>query len=250
MPVMNFQEAARLSRLNIARFKRIFSGSPTEHRSARPAQQIERRSGGTATADADPGSIRGVAVTWGRLSADLGGWRERIARGAFTESIESDQDIAAFVSHDAARLLGRKANGTLAVEETAKGLEFTCSLPRTSYAADLRALVERGDVLECSFGFTCDASTWSVEKDENGERVDVRTVTSARLWEISPCLYGAYGAGTSVGVLRAAMFPDGVPAELRSRLSSPIAQPVDPEETQEREIAEMCARALLIETEL
>ena len=45
-------------------------------------------------------------------SQDLGGFKERIKPGAFKESIENDDIIAAF-NHDNNMILGRNVSGTL-----------------------------------------------------------------------------------------------------------------------------------------
>jgi uncharacterized protein len=103
---------------------------------------------------ATPTRLVGYAAVFGSLSNDLGGFKERIQPGAFRNTIESNQDVRALVDHDASKILGRTSSGTLRLMEDSRGLRFELDLPEgVSYAADLRALVARGDIRGMSFGF-------------------------------------------------------------------------------------------------
>ena len=88
-----------------------------------------------------------------------------------------------------------------------KGLNFRCTAPDTATARDLAALVERGDVDGCSFGFYTRDDHW--ERGEN--EVYVRTLLDVELEEISITPFEAYPA-TSVSVRSA-------PREIRAKLS-------------------------------
>src|SRR5688572_14040416 len=72
------------------------------------------------------GSVRpvivGYAAIFDALSYDLGGFRERIAVGAFTRSLRDGADVRALVDHDPVRILGRNKSGTLRLKPNAKGL--------------------------------------------------------------------------------------------------------------------------------
>ena len=71
----------------------------------------------------DGGKMWGHAAVYGKLSEDLGGFRERIQRGAFSEVIKKS-DARCLVNHNADKLLGRQGAGTLLLEDTVRGLHF------------------------------------------------------------------------------------------------------------------------------
>ena len=157
--------------------------------------------------DAENRTVTGYFALFNERSLDLGGFTEVIAPGAFTRSLTNNPDVLALVDHDPRKLLGRTSSGTLQVHEDQRGLAFSVSLPDTSYANDLRCLMDRGDIKACSFGFVCEADDWS--KDTDGTQI--RTVKSVRLIEGSIVATPAYPSTTAQ--LRS-LFPDGVPAEV------------------------------------
>ncbi len=64
-------------------------------------------------------------------------------------------------------VLGRKTkSGTLRLSEDSTGLHFDCDLPKTQAANDLRELIRRGDIDQCSSGFRTVDDSWA----ENGTR--------------------------------------------------------------------------------
>ena len=88
-------------------------------------------------------------------------------------------------------MLARTRSGTLTLNDTASGLRFTADLAETSVGNDVRALLERGDLSgEMSFGFYVDRDEWNPRRTE-------RTVTAARLVELSVVVDAAYGEKTS-----------------------------------------------------
>jgi HK97 family phage prohead protease len=123
----------------------------------------------------------GYIAVFDQLSEDLGGHRERIARGAFSDSLRRD-DIRALWNHDADLVLGRNKAGTLDLAEDAFGLAFKNTPPQTSWFSDRLVTLRRGDVTGCSFGFYTDADSWLTEAD--GTRV--RTIEKVTLIEVSP----------------------------------------------------------------
>lgn len=188
---------------------------------------------GYAAAFSTPGQPRG-------LSSDLGGFRERVGRTAFDRSLSRGDDVYCAHNHDPSRLLGRTKNGTLKLSTDSYGLRFACDMAPTSVGRDAAALIERGDMTECSFGFVCDpdGESWDDEEDEGGRRVMVRTLRSVRLFDVSSVTSPAYGGGvTSVSTQADStppffnsarsfdqLFPTGLPAEVRTRIPNARAQ--------------------------
>lgn len=126
-------------------------------------------------------------------TTDLG-WlgRERIARTAFDVVLASPAtDVRALFNHDPMHLLGRQQAGTLRLSTDTHGLEFEIDLPKTTYANDLRELVERGDLDGASFGFLPGDYQW----DE--DRATITHTSVERLVDVSPVTFPAYdGAST------------------------------------------------------
>ena len=137
---------------------------------------------------ADGFSLTGHAAVFGQLSENLGGFREKIKRGAFRKALSAERNVVALWEHDARWLLASTRAGTLVLREDPKGLRASMDVAPTSYADDLRTLVERGDLHQMSFGFTVATDEWH-EKD--GEVL--RTITEIdRLFDVSAVAMPAY----------------------------------------------------------
>ena len=144
---------------------------------------IEKRDGGEVR-------LVGHAAVFNSLSEDLGGFREQIMPGAFTDAIEAD-DVRALFNHDPNFVLGRNRSKTLRMAEDARGLAIEIKLPDTQTVRDLVvAPIERGDVSQMSFGFSVKPGGQDWAKDDEG-RV-IRTLKKVRLFDVSPVTYPAY----------------------------------------------------------
>ena len=142
----------------------------------------------TRTEKRDDGSttITGHAAVFNQLSGDLGGFREIIAENAF-ENVLND-DVRALINHDPSLLLARTTSGTLNLEQTKKGIQYSFDVPDTTYGRDLIISMERGDITQSSFAFTIEDDSW--ETTEDGE---VRTINKVKqLYDVSPVTYPAY----------------------------------------------------------
>lgn len=148
---------------------------------------LEIRSGNQL--QASQGRLLGYAAVFNKPSHDLGGFREVILPGAFRRTLATSEHVRALYNHNADQVLGRVGAGTLRLEEDDKGLRFELDLPPTTYAADLAALVERGDVSGCSFAFRVrpGGETW---EQRDGE--DVRVLSALDLDEITITANPAY----------------------------------------------------------
>lgn len=175
-----------------------------------PVERLEVR--GEAGGDAGGPVIEGYAAVFDTLSVDLGGWRERIAPGAFKRTI-GESDVRALWDHDAKYVLGRNRAGTLALEEDARGLRIKATPPDTVWAADLMTMMKRGDVNQMSFGFYVRADEW-VEEPDFGL---VRVLRDVDLFDVSVVTYPAYPATS---------------AEARARASEQRPGPADDKDAQ------------------
>ena len=140
-------------------------------------------------------SISGHASIF-NVEYDVGPFREIIRPGTFAESIKTD-DVRALWGHDANIVLGRNKAGTLLLKEDSVGLAFTIDAP--SWAEPHLETIRRGDISQASFAFTVDGSDGeNFQRGTNGEK-DLRVITKARLWDVSPVAFPASPA-TDVSV--------------------------------------------------
>ena len=140
-----------------------------------------------------PVELTGHAAVFNKLSLDLGGFRERIKRGTFKDTLAND-DPRGIWNHNNDIVLGRQGNGTLTLKEDRDGLAFTLYPPDTQLVRDMViAPIERGDVTQMSFGFRTIEDSWSTVDSE-----EIRELRKVTLIEISPVTFPAY-PDTDVG---------------------------------------------------
>lgn len=146
--------------------------------------------------DGESPKIVGYPAKFNAWSEDLGGFIERIAPGAFTETIAQD-DVRALFNHNPDYVLGRNRAGTLSLTEDDIGLRMEITPPETQWARDLLVSIRRNDVNQGSFGFRI--NDW--EKDQVWEEppaqapVDTpwrRTLLKVRLFDVSLVTFPAY----------------------------------------------------------
>lgn len=131
--------------------------------------------------------VEGYALKFNKESRDLGGFVETISPTAL-DGVDLT-DVRCFLDHDSSKLLGRTSSGTLELNIDDIGLKFRCVLPNTSVGRDAMELVKRGDLNQCSFGFTVKHNDWHKRSDTLLER----TITQiGQLFEISLVSIPAY----------------------------------------------------------
>lgn len=140
-------------------------------------------------------TITGYAAVFNKLSVELWGFREKVAPGAFADSIANGDDVRALYNHDPNIILGRTKSGTLRLQEDDTGLLVEIDPPDTEQARALVASIERGDVDQMSFGFAVLEQAWSIDENEQY----IRTLKQVKLYDVSPVVYPAY-PDTSVSV--------------------------------------------------
>ena len=182
-----------------------------------------------AVKNGDKRTITGYAARYNVLSDDLGGFRERIASGAFKRILDTNPDVVCLFNHSDNAVLGRTTAGTLRLSEDSRGLKFECDLPDTTAGRDTYKSVQPGDLNGCSFAFMVDDARMCDYKEEeiNDEdesmrgklkrafRTVVRTIRDfANLIDVSVVTHPAYPQ-TSVDARHLL-----VGAEVRSRVAS------------------------------
>lgn len=143
----------------------------------------------------DKPKIRGYAALFNTLSEDLGGFREQLQAGAFSDALTSS-DVRALINHDANLVLGRNTSGTLTMREDASGLYIEVTPPETQAARDLVEVMKRGDVNQMSFAFTVGKEDQTWTRDGTGPWL--RTIKRVnRLYDVSVVTYPAYPQTTA-----------------------------------------------------
>jgi HK97 family phage prohead protease len=171
--------------------------------------RVERREEGKTT------RIAGYAAVFESESVDLGGFTERIAKGAFAGSLKGD--IRALWNHDTNQVLGRTSAGTLRLAEDGKGLAMELDPPDTQSGRDAVTLVERRDVTGMSFAFRTISDNWAKVAGKW-----LRTLLEVEISEVSICAFPAYPA-TEVGIRAAVDAKDAIEA-LRLAKSGEVAR--------------------------
>lgn len=150
-------------------------------------------------------------------SYDLGWFEETIASGAFDEDLSADPDVRCLFNHDPNFIMGRTKSKTLTLSADAIGLAYDCTPSSGPLSLQAIEAVNRGDVDGASFSFSVVKDKWEEQRDDKGAIVKTtRTIEKAKLYDVGPVVYPANPNATSS--LRS-MFPDGVPPEVRSRIT-------------------------------
>lgn len=152
-----------------------------EHRHY-PISDLEVRSD-----EGKPITLKGYAAVFEKLSVPMGGFREKVQRGAFAESL-SKNNIRALWNHNSNYPLGSTNGGTLILEEDERGLLFELELPDNTWGRDVGIAIQRKDVEGVSFGFSVKKDSW----DNNNPDESIRTLEDVNLVEISPTPFPAY----------------------------------------------------------
>ena len=144
--------------------------------------------------DGDGPVIAGYAAVFDSLSEDLGGFRERVLPGAFTDTLQGKPDVRALIDHDSSKILGRTTAGTLAIKEDGKGLSVRINPPDTTAGSDILKSIKRGDIDQMSFAFQTVTDRWHTEDEE-----EIRELVEVKLFEVSIVAFPAY-PDTSVAI--------------------------------------------------
>lgn len=134
--------------------------------------------------------ITGHAAVFGKPSEDLGGFRERIQRGAFKRALAANPDVVLLQNHDPNLVLARTGSGTLRLREDPQGLHVDAVAADTSYARDLKVVMQRGDVSQMSFAFEIGEHGETWKKVGNERHVTVTDVEA--LYDVSVVTSPAY----------------------------------------------------------
>jgi len=161
-------------------------------------RNLDRRA--AADDSGDVAVFEGYASVFGHEYLVAGGppygWVERIAQGAFTESLSADPDVVFLVNHEGLPL-ARTKSGTLTLEEDKTGLGVRAELDLNDPdVARLVPKIERGDLDEMSFAFRVTSQRWFEHDDWEGDDQSGREIDGANLHrgDVSTVTFGANDA--------------------------------------------------------
>jgi hypothetical protein len=144
--------------------------------------------------DGGDGSDRklvGYAAKFDKLSQNLGGFQEKINKGAFDEVLKT-ADVRGLRNHDPDKILARTASGTMRIGTDDVGLWYEMSFRNTQLWRDTLSDIESKDMDGSSFSFTADEKAGDDEWDET-TNPPTRTLKRVRdLFDVGPVSYPAY----------------------------------------------------------
>lgn len=114
------------------------------------------------------------------------GATESVAETAFDGTLSGD--IRCLIDHETRLVLGRTKSGTLTLKVDSRGLWGEVRInPKDQDAMNLYERVKRGDVDQCSFGFTIEEESF----EDRGDSVHW-TIKRVTLYEVSVVTFPAY----------------------------------------------------------
>jgi hypothetical protein len=171
--------------------------------------------------------VGGIAASYNTQSQNLGGFVEKIAPGAFSNSLAANAEVKALFNHNPDAVMGRTKNGTLTLSDSPEGLRWECQLDKTNpQHQSIYASIKRGDIDECSFAFTVpeNGDEWDMNpkaaKDDDGEYCCLRTLRNVNLMDVSAVTYPAYNKGTAVGARSKPDYVANSDAQRRARVAA------------------------------
>ena len=186
--------------------------------------KVEWRESGTGP---DYRTVVGYAAVWDAMSEDLGGFREVIKRGAFTDALASGEEVRFVMGHDMDTVMARTSNGTLELVEDEVGLRMWARIALDDPDAQrLDAKLRSGAMSQMSFAFTMPPDGRGEKWDYSGG-VPVRSVERvAALYEVSAVGAPAYTA-TAIAA-RAGILDDAISSGRLPSAGATDAAPDDP----------------------
>jgi len=171
--------------------------------------------------DGETARLIGYATKYGNWY-EVGGFLERIKRGAFDEVLAAEEtDVVASMNHNPDFAFARQSAGTLRLKSNTVGLQYEADITDV----DGRRVAEKvgnGTIRGSSFMFADTDDVWEFPADETPKRTITRV---GALFELGPVVWPA-NSETSVKV-RA----DEILAEARARFQEATGQPEPRAET-------------------
>jgi HK97 family phage prohead protease len=138
-------------------------------------------------ADTTP-TLSGHPAVYDMLSEDLGGYREKIAPGAFDQTLADNNDVYALWNHNPDFVIAAQQDGSLRLATDERGLRSEIDPMNTQTINDLVVTpIRQGKINKMSFAFEVQTADW-----ETLNGVEIRVIRQVRLFDVSPVTYPAY----------------------------------------------------------
>jgi len=134
-------------------------------------------------------TMRGHAAVFNRLSHDLGGYRVKIAPGAFTKVLDANPDVHLNREHDMRLVLARTRNNSLELREDPFGMHVWARFAKTPLADETAVLMDGGYIDQMSFACDIGSREWSEDADEN---ITMTILEVSGLYDVTVCAQGAF----------------------------------------------------------
>lgn len=134
-------------------------------------------------------TMRGHAAVYNRLSHDLGGFKTRIAPGAFDAVLDSNPDVHLLWDHNTRYVLARTKNKSLELRSDPMGLHVWARFADTPTSHELSTLMEGGYIDQMSFACDIGSDTWTEDADGNITR-SIESIDA--LYDVTVCAQGAF----------------------------------------------------------
>jgi HK97 family phage prohead protease len=134
-----------------------------------------------------------------QMRSHRGTFTEYIERNAFDGVLRANPDVLLTWDHNTSKALARTNAGTLELSANTHGLRYFASVTPTSYAEDLRSLMNDGVISQSSFTFS--VAKGGEEWSNVGDTVVRRIRQIDGLYDVCVCAAGAYPT-TDSGIAR------------------------------------------------
>lgn len=177
--------------LNLANEEGERSAPPVELLYISNFRSYETKGSPIEVRSAETRTIGGYGAVFGKRSVNLGGFHEMLDPQLFNKSrADGWPGVICRFNHEDNFLLGTTRSGTLRIAVDKVGLPYEVDLPQCR--SDVYEMTQRGDLAHSSFAFRAYDEDWAV--DDTG--YPIRTVTSAKLLDVSPVTNPAYPDAT------------------------------------------------------
>lgn len=146
--------------------------------------------------------VRGHAAVFNSWSENLGGFREIILPGAFSDSLSRGDEVLATFHHKRHMVLGTTFNKSLSLSEDDTGLAVRMVLPDTQDGRDTFVLVNDKYVRGWSFAFPTPAAGDQEWRRGQAGAPDERTLKRIKLMDVSLTPDPAYLAASDAEVVK------------------------------------------------
>lgn len=164
------------------------AGPALESRGRDADVEVRSLPGEVRSSDGGDWPLTGDAVPYGRLSRDMGGWKEVFEPGAFSKCLGAP-DLRVVWQHDPRCVFGRVGSGTAHFWEDGQGVHYGARPPEAQWARDAMESIRRRDVDRSSIAFRVPKG---MARWERRDGYDVRVVSEAVLVEGGPQTNPAY----------------------------------------------------------